>query len=341
MTAVPVSRVFKHINELGNEMNKLLAIAFAAFVGIASASAQSYPTRPITMVVPYPPGGLTDAIARVLVEGMRKPLGQNVVIENVGGAGGTIGSHRVVRAEPDGYTILLGIWNTHVAVGELFKLEYDIVKDFQPIAFMSDAPLLLAIHKDVPVKNYKELIEWLKANPDKASSGSAGPGSPPHLLDEVLRKHTGTIFRTVHYRGAGPIMQDLLTGQIQIAFLNPATALPHIRSGIIKAVAVTSPERMKLAPDVPTVKEVGLPELEFSLWSGLFAPKGTPKEIVAKLSDAVKAALADPDVREKIERQGVVIAPPDKQTPEALAAIQKAEIEKWWPIIKAAGIKVN
>jgi tripartite-type tricarboxylate transporter receptor subunit TctC len=259
-------------------MKRLLAVAFAALVGIASASAQSYPNRPITMIVPYPPGGLTDAIARVIVEGMRKPLGQNVVIENIGGAGGTIGSHRAVRAMPDGYTILLGIWNTHVAVGALFKLEYDIVNDFQPLAFMSDAPLLLAAHKDVPVSNFKELVEWLKANPDKASSGSAGPGSPPHLLDELMRKETGTVFRTVHYRGAGPIMQDLLTGQIQLAFLNPATALPHIRSGAIKAVAVTSPSRMKMAPEVPTVAEVGSPGLQFSLWSGLFAPKGTPKE---------------------------------------------------------------
>lgn len=322
-------------------MKKLLAIAFATLLGAASAFAQGYPTRPVTMIVPYPPGGLTDAIARVLVEGMRKPLGQNVIIENVGGAGGTIGSHRVARAAPDGYTILLGIWNTHVAVGQLFKLEYDLVKDFQPIAFMSDAPLLLAAHKDVPVKDFKGLIAWLKANPDKASSGSAGPGSPPHLLDEVLRKQTGTVFRTVHYRGAGPIMQDLLTGQIQLAFLNPATALPHIRSGVIKAVGVTSTSRMKLAPEVPTMRELGVPGLDFSLWSGLFAPKGTPKDVVDKLNKTVRAALADPDVRTKLERQGIEIASPDKQTPEALARIQKEEIEKWWPIIKAAGIKVN
>lgn len=322
-------------------MKKLLAIVFVALVGIASASAQSYPTRPITMIVPYPPGGLTDIIARVIIEGMRKPLGQSLVIENVGGAGGTIGSHRVVRAAPDGYTILLGIWNTHVAVGALFKLEYDVVKDFQPIAFMSDAPLLLAVHKDVPAKDFKGLIAWLKANPDKASSGSAGIGSPPHLLDEVLRKQTGTVFRTVHYRGAGPIMQDLLTGQIQLAFINPATAFPHIRSGAIRAVGVTGASRMKLAPDVPTLTELGVPSLEFSLWAGLFAPKGTPKPVIDALNNSIRSTLADPDIREKLEKQGITIAAPDKQTPEGLAAIQKAEIERWWPIIKAAGITAN
>jgi tripartite-type tricarboxylate transporter receptor subunit TctC len=322
-------------------MLRLFAILLAICIGAASAFAQNYPTRPITMIVPYPPGGLADANARVVAEGMRKTLGQSIVIENVGGAGGTIGSHRVVRAAPDGYTILLGIWNTHVAVGALFKLEYDIVKDFQPIALLSDAPLLLAVHKDVPVKDFKQTIAWLKANPDKASSGSAGIGSPPHLLDEVMRKHTGTEFRTVHYRGAGPIMQDLLTGQLQLGFINPATALPHVRAGAIRAVGVTSASRMKLAPDVPTMTELGLPALEFSLWAGIYAPKGTPKEIVDTLNRSIKAALADPDIRERMERQGIDIAPADRQTPEALAQEQKAGIEKWWPIIKAAGITAN
>jgi tripartite-type tricarboxylate transporter receptor subunit TctC len=322
-------------------MKPLLAIVLAISITVVGAFGQEYPNRPVTMVVPYPPGGLTDAIARVLVEGMRKPLGQNVVIENVGGAGGTIGSHKVARSEPDGYTILLGIWNTHVAAGAMFKLDYDLVKDFQPIAFMADAPLLFTVHKDVPVNDFKELIEWLKANPDKASSGSAGPGSPPHLLDEILRQQTGTVFRTVHYRGAGPIMQDLLTGQIQMAYLNPATALPHIRSGVIKALAVTSPTRMKLLPDVPTMRQVGVTGSEFSLWSALFAPQGTPKNVVETLNRAVVAALADPSVSERLATQGVEIAPRDRQTPQALAAIQWEEIQKWWPIIKDIGIKVQ
>jgi tripartite-type tricarboxylate transporter receptor subunit TctC len=315
----------------------------ACAIGILpfAAVAQNYPTKPIVMVVPFPPGGPSDVVARVIAEGMSRAMGSQIVIENVGGAGGTIGSHRVVRAAPDGYTILLGIWNTHVAVGALFKLEYDIVKDFQPIALLSDAPLLLAVHKDVPVKDFKQTIAWLKANPDKASSGSAGIGSPPHLLDEVMRKHTGTEFRTVHYRGAGPIMQDLLTGQLQLGFINPATALPHVRAGAIRAVGVTSASRMKLAPDVPTMTELGLPALEFSLWAGIYAPKGTPKEIVDTLNRSIKAALADPDIRERMERQGIDIAPADRQTPEALAQEQKAGIEKWWPIIKAAGITAN
>lgn len=321
-------------------MKRLLALILAASVmGMTGAFAQNFPTRPVTMIVPYPPGGLTDAIARVLVEGMHGPLGQNVVIENVGGAGGSIGSRRVARAAPDGYTILLGIWNTHVANGALLKLDYDLVKDFAPIAFMTDAPLLLAVHKSVPASNFKDFVAWLKANPDKASSGSAGIGSPPHLLDELMRKQTGTKFQTVHYRGAGPIMQDLLTGQIEMAFLNPATALPHMKSGVIKAVGVTSAARMKMAPDVPTMEEAGLSGgMEFSLWSGLWAPKDTPKNIIDVLNKAVMTSLADPKVRELIANQGVEIAPADQQTPAALTAKQQSEIKKWWPIIKDAGI---
>jgi len=262
------------------------------------------------------------------------------VIENVGGANGSIGSSRVARAAPDGHTLLLGIWNTHVAIAKLLKLDFDPVEDLAPIAFMTDAPLLLTVHQKVPASTYKELVGWLKANPDKASSGSAGIGSPPHLLDELVRKQTMTHFETVHYRGAGPIMQDLMGGQIQMAFLNPATAAPHVRSGAIKALGVTSAQRLKILPDVPTMAEAGYQGgLEFSLWAGLYAPKGTPREIVNILNRSVVASLASPKVRERLESQGMEIAAREKQTPEALAAIQKAEIKKWWPIIEAAGIK--
>jgi len=321
-------------------MNRLVTIVVFALVAVTGAWAQKYPTRPVLLIVPYPPGGLSDAVARPVAEGMQGPLGQTIVIENVGGANGSIGSARAARAAPDGYTLLLGIWNTHVAVAKLLKLEYDVVEDFAPIAFMTDAPLLLTVHKSVPVNTFKELVGWLKANPDKASSGSAGIGSPPHLLDEVVRKQTKTRFQTVHYRGAGPIMQDLMGGQIQIAFLNPATASPHVRSGVIKALGVTSAQRMKILPDVPTMAEAGFPGgMEFSLWSGLFAPKGTPKEIIATVNRAVVASLADPKVRERLATQGMDIAARDKQTPGSLAAIQRAEIKKWWPIIEAAGIK--
>lgn len=321
-------------------MFRLLGIVVVALVGMANALGQSYPVRPVTMIVPFPPGGLTDAVARAVAEGMHGPLGQTVVIENIGGASGTIGLQRVARAAPDGYTILLGIWNTHVANGALLKLDFDIVKDFAPVAFMTDAPLLLTAHRTMPVSNLNELVDWLKANPDKASSGSAGIGSPPHLLDEILRKQTQTRFQTVHYRGAGPIMQDLMGGQIQLSFINPATAVAHVRSGVIKPLGVTSAKRMRILPDVPTMAEAGFPGgMEFSLWSGMFAPKGTPRAIVDTVNRAVVASLADPKVRERLESQGMEIAAREKQTPESLAAIQQAEIRKWWPIIEASGIK--
>jgi tripartite-type tricarboxylate transporter receptor subunit TctC len=321
-------------------MKRLVAIVVFALAAAAGAWAQKYPTRPVLLIVPYPPGGLTDAVGRVVAEGMQGPLGQNVVIENVGGANGSIGSARVARAAPDGHTLLLGIWNTHVSTAKLMKLDYDPVEDFAPIAFLTDAPMLLTVHQKVPVNSYKELVGWLRANPDKASSGSAGIGSPPHLLDELVRKQTKTRFETVHYRGAGPIMQDLMGGQIQMSFLNPATAAPHVRSGAIKALGVTSAQRLKILADVPTMAEAGYQGgLEFSLWSALYAPKGTPREIINTLNRAVVSSLATPKVRERLESQGMEIAAREKQTPEALAAIQQAEIKKWWPIIEAAGIK--
>lgn len=323
-------------------MKRLCWFALSAWFVFASAAAQNFPTRPVTLIVPFPPGGLTDAVARAVVEGMSGPLGQPVVVENIGGASGTIGSGRVARAAPDGYTLLLGIWNTHVANSALLKLDYDLVKDFAPIAFMTDAPLLLAVHKSMPVSNLPELVSWLKTNPDKASSGSAGIGSPPHLLDELMRKQTQTKFQTVHYRGAGPIMQDLMGAQIQLSFINPASATPHVRSGAIKALGVTSAKRMKTLPEVPTMAEVGFAGgMEFSLWSAMFAPRDTPRPIIDTVNRAVVAALADAKVRERLESQGMEIASRDKQTPEALAAIQLAEIKKWHPVFAEAGIKAQ
>jgi Tripartite tricarboxylate transporter family receptor len=228
-------------------VKNLVAIVVFALATATTAWAQKYPTRPVLMIVPYPPGGLTDAVGRVLAEGMQAPLGQNVVIENMGGANGAIGSARVARAAPDGQMVLLGIWNTQVSIAKLMKLDYDPVEDFAPIAFLTDAPMMLVVHKSVPVSSYKELVGWLRANPDKASSGSAGIGSPPHLLDELVRKQTNTRFETVHYRGAGPIMQDLLGGQIQMSFLNPATAASHVRSGAIQGARADQCP----APDYP------------------------------------------------------------------------------------------
>ena len=319
-----------------------LAAGAAALPAVSrTARAQTYPSRPITMVVPYPPGGLTDVIGRILAEGMRTSLGQSVIIENVGGANGSIGTGRVARTAPDGYTLVLGIWNTHVGNAATYALQYDVVNDFEPIALLADAPLLLVAKKALPANDLKELIAWLKANPDKASMGTVGAGSPGHLLGLLLQQETGTRFGLVAYRGAAPETQDLVAGQIDMGFANPATALPHVQAGSIKAFAVTAKNRLAVAPDIPSVDEAGLPGLYFSLWAGLFAPRGTPSDIVGKLNSAAVNTLGDPILRQKLAEQGFEIPPRERQTPEALAAYQKAEIDKWWPIIKAANIKAE
>ena len=320
-------------------MKKLLwAIAFVSFASIASATAQTYPSRPINMIVPFPPGGLSDVVGRIVAEGMRASLGQSIIIENVGGATGSIGTGRVARAAPDGYTLALGIWNTHVANGVAYTLAYDVVEDFAPIALLADAPLVILAKKDVPANNLKELVAWLKANPNR-SMGTVGVGSPVHLLGVLIQQQTGAQFGLVAYRGASLVIQDLVAGHIDFTVANPATALPQVQSGTIKAYAVTADKRLAVAPDIPSVDEAGMPGLHFSLWAGLFAPKGTPKEIIDKLNGAVVSTLADTAVRQKLIGQGFEIPPREQQTPEALGAYQKVEIKKWWPIIKAAGIK--
>ena len=319
-----------------------LAAGAAALPAISrTARAQAYPSRPITMIVPFPPGGLADVIGRIAAEGMRASLGQSIIIENVGGANGSIGTGRVARTAPDGYTLVLGIWNTHVGNAATYALQYDVVKDFEPIALLADAPLLLVAKKAIPANDLKELIAWLKANPDKASMGTVGAGSPGHLLGLLLQQETGTRFGLVAYRGAAPQTQDLVAGQIDMGFANPATALPHVQAGSIKAFAVTAKNRLAVAPDIPSVDEAGLPGLYFSLWAGLFAPRGTPSDIIGKLNSAAVNTLGDPILRQKLAEQGFEIPPRERQTPEALAAYQKAEIDKWWPIIKAANIKAE
>ena len=319
-----------------------LAAGAAALPAISRfARAQTYPSRPITMIVPFPPGGLADVIGRIAAEGMRASLGQSIIIENVGGANGSIGTGRVARTAPDGYTLVLGIWNTHVGNAATYALQYDVVKDFAPIALLADAPLLLVAKKAIPANDLKELIAWLKANPDKASMGTVGAGSPGHLLGLLLQQETGTRFGLVAYRGAAPQTQDLVAGQIDMGFANPATALPHVQAGSIKAFAVTAKNRLAVAPDIPSVDEAGLPGLYFSLWAGLFAPKGTPRDIIDKLNSAAVDTLSDPNMRHKLAAQGFEIPPRERQTPEALATYQKAEIDKWWPIIKAANIKAE
>ncbi len=305
----------------------------------ATSQAQGYPSRPITLIVPFPPGGLTDVVGRLVAEGMRTSLGQTIVIENVGGATGSIGTGRVARAAPDGYTLTIGIWNTHVANGVTYPLQYDVVNDFEPIALLADAPLLILGKRALPANDLQELIAWLKANPDRASMGTTGAGGPGHLLALLMQTVTGVRFGLVPYRGANPAVQDLVAGQIELMISNPATAMPHVRADRIKAFAVTARNRLAIAPDIPSVDEVGLPGFHFSLWAGLFAPRGAPADIVGKLNAAAVSTLADAATRQKLIDQGFEIPPRERQTPQALGAYQKAEIERWWPIIKSADIK--
>jgi tripartite-type tricarboxylate transporter receptor subunit TctC len=315
-----------------------LAAGGAALSALSPAArAQTYPSRPITVVVPFPAGGSTDAVGRIVAERMRVSLGQPVVIENVGGAGGSIGVGRVARATPDGYTLDIGQWDTHVANGATFALSYDVVKDFEPIALLSSNPFLVLAKKAVPADDLKGLVAWLKANPDKASQAIPTAGS--HVAGLLFQKETGTRFAFVPYRGGGPAMQDLVAGQIDLMIIQAAVALPQVRAGAIKAYAVTASSRFPAAPEIPSVDELGLPGIHISGWFALFAPKGTPAAIVSKLNTAVVEALADPNVRARLENLGQEIFPRQQQTPAALAAYHQAEIERWWPIIKAANIK--
>lgn len=318
-----------------------LTAGAAALAAVQDAAAQAYPSRPVTMIVPFPPGGLTDVLGRVLAAGMQRVLGQSVVIENVGGASGSIGTGRVARAPPDGYTMVLGIWNTHVANGATYALDYDVVKDFSPIALCADAPLVLLAKKAIPADNLQGYIAWLKANPNKASMATVGIGSPGQLLGILIQKQTGARFTLVPYRGAGPEVQDVVAGHIDMTFANTATALPFVRAGSVKALGVTSLKRMAQEPQIPTLDEAGLRGFSFSLWAALFAPHGTPNDIVDKLNAAAVETLHDSDVRRKLEAQGFAIPTRERQTPQALATYQAAEISKWWPIIKAAGIKAE
>jgi tripartite-type tricarboxylate transporter receptor subunit TctC len=319
-------------------MSKLIfaAVCLAA-LSAGTARAQVYPVRPLTMVVPFAAGGPNDAIARTLAQHMQGSLRQPITIENVDGSAGSIGTGRLAQAAPDGYTLGIGYWGTHVANGALYALSYDVVSDFAPISLLMESPLLIAANKAMPADNLKELVGWLKQNPDKASS--AVPGSGSHVASVFFQRETGTRFRLVPYRGAGPAIQDLVGGRIEMAMLNAGPALPQVRAGAIKAYAVTAPRRLAAAPDIPTVDEAGFPGLYSSVWFGLWAPAKTPTDMIARLNSATVAALADPAVRARFADLAQDIFPREQQTPEALAALQKSEIAKWWPIIKAAGIK--
>jgi tripartite-type tricarboxylate transporter receptor subunit TctC len=313
-----------------------------SLASIGNASAQLYPSRPVTMIVPFGAGGPADAIGRIVAEGMRGSLGQPVVVENVVGASGTIGVGRVAGAPADGYTLVLGNWATHVLNGPMFALKYDLMRDFEPVSLVSSDPLLIVAKKALPAENLKEFIAWLKASPDMATQGTTGAGGISTVGGLFFQKVTGTRFRFVPYRGGlAPAMQDLVAGQIDFMIDTAANSLPQVRAGTIKAYAVTAKARLVAAPDIPTVDEAGLSRFYALNWQAIFMPKGTPKDIVAKLNSAVVAALADPTVRRRLADIGQEVFPSGQQTPEALGVHQKAEIEKWWPIIKAANIKAE
>jgi len=309
--------------------------------GIAAASAQVYPSRPITMVVPFAAGGPVDTVARILSEPMRATLGQSIIVENVTGAAGSIGVGRVARAAPDGYTLSIGHWSTHVVNGAIYPLPYDLLRDLEPIVLLPSNPMIVVSKSAVPAKNLNEFVGWIKANEGKVSAGTAGAGSATHVAGVYFQNITGTRFQFVPYRGTGPALQDLVAGQIDFIVDQASNSLQHVRDGKIRAYAVTASARLPSAPDIPTVAEAGLPSLDISVWYGLWAPKGTPKEIIAKLNAAAVQALSEPTVRQRFAELGLDMPPRDRLTPEALAAYQKAEIEKWWPVIKGANIKTE
>ena len=309
--------------------------------GIAAAPAQVYPSRPITMVVPFAAGGPVDTVARILSEPMRATLGQSTIVENVTGAAGSIGVGRVARAAPDGYTLSIGHWSTHVVNGAIYPLPYDLLRDLEPIVLLPSNPMIVVSKSAVPAKNLNEFVGWIKANEGKVSAGTAGAGSATHVAGVYFQNITGTRFQFVPYRGTGPALQDLVAGQIDFIVDQASNSLQHVRDGKIRAYAVTASARLPSAPDIPTVAEAGLPSLDISVWYGLWAPKGTPKEIIAKLNAAAVQALSEPAVRQRFAELGLDMPPRDRLTPEALAAYQKAEIEKWWPVIKDANIKTE
>jgi tripartite-type tricarboxylate transporter receptor subunit TctC len=318
---------------------RLAAGAAALPLTAGIAWAQAYPTRPITVIVPFAAGGGTDILARLLAERMRDSLAQPLIIENIAGAAGSIGVGRAVRAAADGHTLIVGTVTTHVLIGALYALPFDLAKDLQPIAQLASEPLLIVGRKTMPANDLKELIAWLKANPDKASVGIAGVGANGHVTGISFQKETGTRFQFVPYRGNGPAMQDLIAGQIDLMIEPSSNFLSQIRAGNLKAYAVAGKTRLAAAPDILTVDEAGLSGFYASLWYGLWAPKDTPKNVIARLNAAIVDVLAAAPVRARLAELGVGIAPREQQTPEGLAAFQKAEIEKWWPIIKAANIK--
>jgi tripartite-type tricarboxylate transporter receptor subunit TctC len=317
------------------------AALIALLISGGSALAENFPSHPITIIVPFSAGGPSDAMARVLAERMKATLGEALLIENVTGAGGSIGVGRAVRSPPDGYTISFGHLGTHVANGAIYKLGYDLVTDLEPVVLLPSNPMIVVSTNAVPAKSLKELIEWLKARPAPATAGTAGAGSGSHIAGLYFENVTGIKLQYVPYRGTAPAMNDLIAGQIDVIVDQTSNSIAQVRAGNIRAYAVTADKRVEQASDVPTTDEAGLPGFHMTLWSGLWVPKDTPKDIVAKLNASAVDALNDPAVRKQLENLGLQMPPADQLSPEALGNWQKAEIAKWWPMIKAANVKVE
>jgi tripartite-type tricarboxylate transporter receptor subunit TctC len=319
------------------------SLVFAAFVGLLisgpNAQADNFPSRPVTIVVPFAAGGPSDALTRIVAARMRTTLGETLLIENATGAGGSLGTGRLARATPDGYTIGFGNLGTHVANGVIYKLGYDLVTDFEPVALLPSNPMIIVSKNAVPAKSLGEFLAWLKARPTPATAGTAGAGSGSHIAGLYFENVTGIKLQYVPYRGTGLAMNDLVAGQIDVIIDQMSNSVAQVRAGTIRAYAVSDDKRAETASDVPSADEAGLSGFHMTLWSGLWAPKGTPKDIIAKLNRAAVEAMNDPEVRKQMANLGLQMPPADQLTPEALGAMQKAEIAKWWPMLKAAGVQ--
>jgi tripartite-type tricarboxylate transporter receptor subunit TctC len=330
------------IQEVDMQRIRLLLLLILGLVSAArDAGAQVYPSRPNTMVAPFAAGSPVDTVGRLMAERMRASLGQPLIVENVPGAAGTVAVGRVARAARDGYTVSLGNISSHVLAGAVYALQYDVLKDLEPVALLASNPQLIISNNAIPANDLKGLIAWLKANPDKASAGTGGVGGVSHVAGVFFQRETGTRFQFVPFRGTNLAQQNVMGGQIDLLFEQAVIALPNVLAGRIKAYAVTAGTRLDSAPDIPTVDEAGLPGFYMSVWNALWVPKGTPKAVIVKLNAAAVDAMADPAVRKRLRELGLATPPRDQQTPEALAAFHKAEIEKWWPIIKSANIKAE
>jgi len=320
----------------------ILSAALLSVLGTATgAFAQPFPARPVTMVVPFAAGGPVDVVARILSDPMRRSLGQPVVVDNTTGAGGSIGVGRVARAAPDGYTVSIGHWSTHVVNGAVYALQYDLLRDLEPVAMIGGNPMLIVTRSALPASDLRELIAWVRANQARVNVGTAGPGSGTHVSGVYFQNEIGARLQFIPYKGSGPAMQDLIGGQIDLMVDQLSNSLPQVRGGKVRGYAITARVRSAAAPEIPTVDEAGLPGFHMGIWYGTWVPRGTPREAVARLNGALVDALADVAVRQRLAQLGLEIVPREQQTPEALGAHHKAEIEKWWPLIKAAGIRID